>query len=179
MFKQDSNNFSVFQLQPLKEDNRYDSAKRDFTPGYIKSMTGGKPPHGGCGSRNSLSGRSRGGGPPGRDGARKVINIPLQQDVKLHQTDNAWKPTHKDDKKQDPEQQKTDALYKAVTGILNKLTPQKFQTLVGQVLTLPIDTEERLKGCIDLVFEKAIDEPSFSETYAKLCKSMTGVSTNI
>ena len=45
-------------------------------------------------------------------------------------------------------------LYKKVRGILNKLTPQKFKTLIQQVLELNIDTEHRLKGCIDIIFEK-------------------------
>lgn len=39
-------------------------------------------------------------------------------------------------------------------GVLNKLTPQKFATLVSQVQALPIDTNERLQGVINLVFEK-------------------------
>jgi len=34
------------------------------------------------------------------------------------------------------------------------LTPQKFKTLIQQVLDLNIDTEQRLKGCIDIIFEK-------------------------
>jgi len=45
-------------------------------------------------------------------------------------------------------------LYKKVRGVLNKLTPQKFSTLVSQVQALPIDTNERLQGVINLVFEK-------------------------
>jgi len=45
-------------------------------------------------------------------------------------------------------------LYKKVRGVLNKLTPQKFATLVSQVQALPIDTSERLQGVINLVFEK-------------------------
>ena len=45
-------------------------------------------------------------------------------------------------------------LYKKVRGVLNKLTPQKFNTLVSQVQALPIDTIERLQGVINLVFEK-------------------------
>jgi hypothetical protein len=45
-------------------------------------------------------------------------------------------------------------LYKKVRGVLNKLTPQKFSTLVSQVQALPIDTIERLQGVINLVFEK-------------------------
>jgi hypothetical protein len=45
-------------------------------------------------------------------------------------------------------------LYKKVRGVLNKLTPQKFGTLVSQVQALPIDSNERLQGVINLVFEK-------------------------
>ena len=68
-------------------------------------------------------------------------------------------------------------LYKKVTGILNKLTPQKFQTLITQVLDFDIDTEERLKVVINLIFEKAIMEPKFSVAYANMCKCMTVVSS--
>jgi len=68
------------------------------------------------------------------------------------------------------------AVYKAMTSILNKLTPQKFKTLLDQVLKLEINTEERLVGCIDIVFEKAIDEPNFSVAYANMAKYMTCVS---
>lgn len=46
------------------------------------------------------------------------------------------------------------ALYKRVRGILNKLTPEKFDRLVAQVQELPIDNSERLSGVIDLVFKK-------------------------
>lgn len=45
-------------------------------------------------------------------------------------------------------------MYKKVRSILNKLTPQKFQTLVKQVSEMEITTEERLKGVTDLIFEK-------------------------
>lgn len=62
-------------------------------------------------------------------------------------------------------------------GILNKLTPQMFQQLMKQVAELTIDNEERLKGVIDLVFEKAISEPNFSVAYANMCRCLTTVST--
>ena len=45
-------------------------------------------------------------------------------------------------------------VLKKVRSILNKLTPQKFQTLMQQILELEINTEERLTGTIDLIFEK-------------------------
>ena len=45
-------------------------------------------------------------------------------------------------------------LYHKFQGILNKLTPQKFQALAEQALNLEIDTEERLNGCIDIIFSR-------------------------
>uniref|UniRef100_A0A8C5HQD9 MIF4G domain-containing protein n=1 Tax=Gouania willdenowi TaxID=441366 RepID=A0A8C5HQD9_GOUWI len=59
--------------------------------------------------------------------------------------------------------------------ILNKLTPQKFEKLMTQIQMLTIDTEERLKGVIDLTFEKAISEPAFSEIYANMCSFLNGL----
>lgn len=63
--------------------------------------------------------------------------------------------------------------------ILNKLTPQKFNQLMKQVTDLTIDTEERLKGVIDLVFEKAIDEPGFSVAYGNMCRCLATVSWSL
>lgn len=40
-----------------------------------------------------------------------------------------------------------------VRSILNKLTPQKFETLVQRILDLHIDTEERLKKTAEIIFE--------------------------
>ena len=40
--------------------------------------------------------------------------------------------------------------------ILNKITRQKFKTLVEQILALNIDTRERLEGVIDRIFEKVL-----------------------
>ena len=39
-------------------------------------------------------------------------------------------------------------------GNLNKLTPQNFEYLVGEIMKLKIDTEDRLRRVINLVFEK-------------------------
>ncbi|XP_065285272.1 eukaryotic translation initiation factor 4 gamma 3-like isoform X1 [Dermacentor albipictus] len=63
-------------------------------------------------------------------------------------------------------------LYRRVRVILNKLTPQKFQSLVEKVRNLEINSEEYLNKVIDLVFEKALDEPNFSVAYANMCKHL-------
>ena len=60
-------------------------------------------------------------------------------------------------------------MVRKVRGILNKLTPEKFQTLAEQMLQLDITTEERLCQVTDLIVEKAFSEPSFSIVYANLC----------
>lgn len=103
------------------------------------------------------------------------VSLSLREDVKLRETENAWKPTRVKSDMLPGEEVKTQALYKKVRSVLNKLTPQKFNTLVNQVRALEIDTQERLQGVIDLVFEKAVDEPSFSVAYALMCKELSGM----
>ena len=118
---------------------------------------------------------------------RKIITISmsLHDDVQLNKAEKAWKPSGKkavrsrdveEPEENDSEQSKTQELFKRVRSILNKLTPQKFQQLMKQVTDLTIDTEERLKGVIDLTFEKAISEPDFSVAYANMCRCLMGVS---
>ena len=43
---------------------------------------------------------------------------------------------------------------KQTLAILNKLTPQKFDTLIMRFNNITIDTEAKLRRCIDLIFEK-------------------------
>ncbi|KAL8198226.1 UNVERIFIED_CONTAM: Eukaryotic translation initiation factor 4 gamma, partial [Gekko kuhli] len=104
---------------------------------------------------------------------RKIITVCVKEDVHLKKAENAWKPSLKrETQAEDPENIKTQELFRKVRSILNKLTPQMFNQLMKQVTDLTVDTEERLKGVIDLVFEKAIDEPSFSVAYANMCRCL-------
>ena len=123
-------------------------------------------------------------------GPRKIItSMSLGEDVQLNKAEKAWKPGVKKatraggreqeegaDEGEDPEALKTQELFKRVRSVLNKLTPQMFQALMKQVTELQIDTEQRLKGVIDLIFEKAISEPNFSVAYANMCRCLLGVS---
>ena len=47
-----------------------------------------------------------------------------------------------------------DVLLRKARGILNKLCPQKFDVLVEKFKELEIDSEEKLRLCMELVFEK-------------------------
>ncbi|KAG9337675.1 hypothetical protein JZ751_028325 [Albula glossodonta] len=111
---------------------------------------------------------------------RKIImNVSVNDEVQLKKAENAWKPGMKRESgADDPESQKTQELFRKVRSILNKLTPQMFNQLMKQVTDLTIDTEERLKGVIDLVFEKAIDEPSFSVAYGNMCRCLATLLLN-
>uniref|UniRef100_A0A3B1JB78 MIF4G domain-containing protein n=1 Tax=Astyanax mexicanus TaxID=7994 RepID=A0A3B1JB78_ASTMX len=106
---------------------------------------------------------------------RKVISVSLNDDVQLNKAANAWRPGRKKSvecgevQKDEAEDLKTQEMLRLFRSILNKLTPQTFDRLIQRVTELAIDTEERLRGVISLVFEKAVREPHFSEIYAKMC----------
>ncbi|XP_054866821.1 eukaryotic translation initiation factor 4 gamma 3 isoform X8 [Amphiprion ocellaris] len=145
-------------------DSRVISRGPDFTPAFAdfgRQMTVGR------GAALMNTGARR---PPPR---KIIMNVSVNDDVQLKKSENAWKPGLKrEGPAEDPETLKTQELFRKVRSILNKLTPQKFNQLMKQVTDLTIDTEERLKGVIDLVFEKAIDEPSFSVAYGNMCRCL-------
>ncbi|XP_023940865.1 eukaryotic translation initiation factor 4 gamma 3 isoform X2 [Bicyclus anynana] len=112
--------------------------------------------------------------PSGSNAHRQFISISLsREEVKLNQSKDAWRPTRFKKSGLSEEEFKTQDLYKKFRGILNKLTPQKFDTLLDKVKGLEINTQARLEGVIDLVFEKAIEEPNFSEAYAAMCSKLS------
>uniref|UniRef100_A0A3P9NZR0 Eukaryotic translation initiation factor 4 gamma 1 n=1 Tax=Poecilia reticulata TaxID=8081 RepID=A0A3P9NZR0_POERE len=162
----------------------------DFTPSFANL---GRPGMGG-GSRGPPPGMGIGVGGPRRSQQvqrkepRKIItSMSLNDDIQLNKAEKAWKPSLKkptrsrepeeaqQQQENEPEEMKTQELFKRVRSILNKLTPQKFQQLMKQVQELTVDTEERLKGVIDLTFEKAISEPDFSVAYANMCRCLSGL----
>ncbi|KYO37535.1 eukaryotic translation initiation factor 4 gamma 3 [Alligator mississippiensis] len=158
-------------LDPIRLSNM--NCGPDFTPSFANL---GRPTMG-----------SRGGPPAGlgprrsqqsqRKEPRKIIaTVSLNEDIKLNKAEKAWKPSSKRaSEEEDPENIKTQDLFRRVRSILNKLTPQMFQQLMKQVMELSINTEERLKGVIDLIFEKAISEPNFSVAYANMCRCLMGL----
>uniref|UniRef100_U3F610 Eukaryotic translation initiation factor 4 gamma 1 n=3 Tax=Micrurus TaxID=8634 RepID=U3F610_MICFL len=144
----------------------------DFTPSFAnlgRPTPSNRGPPAGPGQRRSQQSL--------RKEPRKIIaTVSLNEDVKLNKAEKAWKPSSKRASEvEDPENIKTQELFRRVRSILNKLTPQMFQQLMKQVTELSIDTEERLKGVIDLIFEKAISEPNFSVAYANMCRCLMGL----
>ncbi|XP_025028216.1 eukaryotic translation initiation factor 4 gamma 3 isoform X16 [Python bivittatus] len=155
---------------PLRTlDSRILARGPDFTPAFADF---GRQVPGGRGA-TLLNVGPRRSQPGQRREPRKIITVCVKEDVHLKKAENAWKPSLKrETQAEDPESIKTQELFRKVRSILNKLTPQMFNQLMKQVTDLTVDTEERLKGVIDLVFEKAIDEPSFSVAYANMCRGL-------
>uniref|UniRef100_A0A673JK48 Eukaryotic translation initiation factor 4 gamma 3-like n=1 Tax=Sinocyclocheilus rhinocerous TaxID=307959 RepID=A0A673JK48_9TELE len=158
----DKINQNKLPMRPV--DPRMISRGPDFTPAFADF---GRQIPGGRGAPLLNVSLRR---PPGR---KIITNVSVNDEVQLRTTENAWKPGMKRENIiEDPETLKSQELFRKVRSILNKLTPQMFSQLMKQVTDLTIDTEERLKGVIDLVFEKAIDEPSFSVAYGNMCSCL-------
>nr|CAD7592212.1 unnamed protein product [Timema genevievae] len=157
----------AMDTRPLMNQNR---THESLTPNFALRGSGGTRYQGPIPKRNSQQGKPKSNKP-------NVIHVSLslREDIKLHETENAWKPGRMKGNAVSEVEAKTEELYKKVRSVLNKLTPQKFHTLVNQVQSLPIDNSERLLGVINLVFEKAVDEPSFSVAYAQMCKVLSNM----
>ncbi|KAL7871167.1 hypothetical protein SRHO_G00086640 [Serrasalmus rhombeus] len=67
------------------------------------------------------------------------------------------------------EKEHHDAIFRKVRGILNKLTPEKFDKLCLELLNVGVDSKLVLKGVILLIVDKALEEPKYSSLYAQLC----------
>ncbi|TPX33893.1 hypothetical protein SmJEL517_g03316 [Synchytrium microbalum] len=133
-------------------------------------------------SRQSVGGRdqgqfgrgvfdSRGGRQPSRGGP------PPEPIVPLNRSDNAWVPHNlpvpgakrPGEADVDPELAK---ILRKVKSLLNKLTLERFDSLAIQVRDVGITNRDILEGVIELIFDKALDEPNFGAMYAQLCNKL-------
>ena len=131
----------------------------------------GKYPSTGGNTNKHSRGSMDGGG--NWNTAQNQIQINIERDFELKKTENAYQV------KRMAEMDEHEQLLRDVRIILNKLTPQNLQKLTGDLINLPINTQKRLEDCIDIIFEKSIDEQVFSQTYAQLCRVLSGIKVPI
>ncbi len=79
-----------------------------------------------------------------------VINLPQRPEILIGKAENPYVIK----KLANIELNEEEELFREVRSILNKLTPENLQKLTGSLINLPITTESRLKGSIDIIFEK-------------------------
>jgi hypothetical protein len=108
----------------------------------------------GKGSRKGIKNSNKMGGKDssygGPNPTQSTIHIQLEKDLQLRTTENKYIVK----KYSSLELNETEELLREVRNILNKLTPQNLQKLTSDLIQLQINNEERLKGAIDIIFEK-------------------------
>lgn len=144
-------------------------------------------------SMGSHSGRqgSKGGRHPSKQNtgnskqeAQAAKTMPLTAGMKieaLNTSTTGWKPTSigkpivstvKEGEHMDPAM-----VQRKVKAALNKMTPENFEKISEQILTIAAQSKDETDGrtlrqVIQLTFEKATDEAHWASMYAKFCKRM-------
>lgn len=72
----------------------------------------------------------------------------------------------------------TEEALEILQWVLHKLTPESYNRLMEHVKNLKLNTEERLTGAIELILEKAMSQPGYCATYAKLCKELVRMTSS-
>lgn len=108
---------------------------------------------------------------------KKIIPAPIRAEVELKTVENPWVPELEKPAIIEGELD-TKRLLKVFRGHLNKLTPQKYDDLIKKIQALDLKERERLNSVINLVFDKAVDEPGFCHLYAKVCKVISQDNTD-
>lgn len=65
-----------------------------------------------------------------------------------------------------------DVILRKIRGVLNKITPEKFEPLCQEIINIGIYSPALLNGIAVLIYEKAVDEHRYSSLYANLCRRL-------
>ncbi|ORX50565.1 hypothetical protein DM01DRAFT_1384800 [Hesseltinella vesiculosa] len=137
----------------------------------------------------SHGGRSRSGrGGKGRHPPREQPGgptIPLDQVVPLEKSENRWMPTvvatggdqAAVEGKADEELIPQDVIARKVKALLNKLTLERFDSISDKIWDFAHQSAnekdgETVRAVIQLIFDKACDEPGFAKMWAQLCHKL-------
>ena len=135
-------------------------------------------------SRGKGSRRGGPGGPSAAQEAQLAKNMPLtagQQLKPLEISGSGWKPQSLTSLGPNPvlpgNHMPPDMVQRKVKAALNKMTPEKFEKISGDILNIAMQSKDEqdgrtLRQVIQLTFEKACDEAHWASMYAKFCKRM-------
>eukprot|EP00300_Choanocystis_sp_HF-7_P040891 c7471_g1_i1.p1 GENE.c7471_g1_i1~~c7471_g1_i1.p1 ORF type:complete len:1071 (+),score=207.75 c7471_g1_i1:260-3214(+) len=168
-------------LKRLKDENKTKPTNLDLS--CIVTEPRGRGGQGGSvggatGARDKDRGRDRDGKDRGRDRDRgdkwgnrnqrpivTPIPIPTTPVVPLTKSENAWGRV--------PPGSPEEEVVRTVRSMLNKITPDNFETLTKKILDFDLTSVAVLQGLIDLLFDKALMESSFVTVYADLAKEIS------
>jgi hypothetical protein len=168
----------ILALKPADESGY----SRNLLGNLSTSAEGSAPSHGGKGGGPSYGGKGGGyagdrgskGGPRGGGGNEyRGDSSPLQPDGSGWSKESLPQPKKNKLIPAPPPKKKEfdplEALAHEVTTILNKIAPQTFDKLLTTLLELKLQNVAMLDKLVELIFEKAIYEPTFTAMYADLC----------
>ena len=188
--------------------NKMTSEER-FQASRSASMSGGQPgmpfgrpqpmvrssSQGGPGTPMGQRTRSRRGEKRGDKGASQASQfaqaqqaanaLSLEPVAPLEVSANRWQPASVGKKPVQTDEHTPEIVDRKVKALLNKLTMEKFDSISDQIIQWANKSEVEKDGrtliqVIKLVFEKATDEATWSEMYARLCrKMMETISTKV
>lgn len=81
-------------------------------------------------------------------------------------------PSQQQQVSQDELTHENEEIFRKCRGLLNRLTPEKFEKLAHEFCHLSIKSPKVLKAIIVFIFEKALNEPAYSALYAQLCQRL-------
>ncbi|KAI0079837.1 hypothetical protein K474DRAFT_1658664 [Panus rudis PR-1116 ss-1] len=101
----------------------------------------------------------------------------LEPVAPLELSANRWTPMSIAKKAQPMDDTSPEVVERKVKALLNKLTMERFDSISDQIIEWANKSEKEKDGrtliqVIKLVFEKATDEATWSEMYARLCRKM-------
>ncbi|KAK0416828.1 hypothetical protein QR680_012706 [Steinernema hermaphroditum] len=106
-----------------------------------------------------------------RDRGRKSETVVIERLKPSHKAEHAWKPSSKIGVV-DPKTKK----YREIRSLLNKITPSTYEALTKTFLDYEIYEDACvLPTVIDIIFDKAVEEPKFCPMYSDLCNLQTEV----
>ncbi|PAA94717.1 hypothetical protein BOX15_Mlig013413g3 [Macrostomum lignano] len=154
----------------------------DFTPSFVVqpnyvAKDKGKSIYG---SHRGSGGRGGGGGGPPKPAPKPQLVIEVRKDkVDLHKSDSAYVPGFLQKKPDDQEQLKKVEIERNIRSILNKIAPQNFESCFSQLTTTcDIGSIQGLNACVDIIFDKATREKSYSSVFAEICKRLAFLKVN-
>lgn len=88
---------------------------------------------------------------------------------KMATSENAWKP------QRNAVLSRSERLKRDLNSLLNKVCPENVMTIVERIANTEICTVEELECLIALIFEKALAEPHYCESYADMVFALKGM----
>ncbi|VDL67105.1 unnamed protein product, partial [Nippostrongylus brasiliensis] len=127
--------------------------------------------YGGRFSHNDHRGGKGGGNKKFPPSARPSIERNIERAVPLHKAENAWKPDKIRPEDLEKEEARVKLLLKNVRSLMNKITPTTKDDLIKEFLGYDVSSSpQQLASVINIIFDKAVEEPKFCPIYAEVCK---------